>query len=115
MQGLLIKAITAAHTQSMTDMQPKLQSSFDRMRYLEKTFKDVPQHVTDHLDTTVPQVIASAVDRTLPTTLATVLQESLSPTIKKVMDDTISEDPQFPDMHTSTHPSLIYVPVRIQA
>ena len=110
-----IEAITAAHTQSMTDMQSKLQSSFDRMRYLEKTFKDVPRHVTDHLDTTVPQVIASAVDRTLPTTLATVLQESLSPTIKKVMDDTISEDPQFPDMHTSTHPSLIYVPVRIQA
>ena len=86
-----IEAITAAHTQSMTDMQSKLQSSFDRMRYLEKTFKDVPRHVTDHLDMTVPQVIASAVDRTLPTTLATVLQESLSPTIKKVMDDTISD------------------------
>ena len=86
-----IEAITAAHTQSMTNMQSKLQSSFDRMRYLEKTFKDVPQHVTNHLDMTVPQVIASAVDRTLPTTLATVLQESLSPTIKKVMDDTISD------------------------
>jgi len=85
-----IAAITAAHTQSMTDMQSKIQT-FDRMRYLEKTFKDVPQHVTNHLDTTVPHVIASAVDRTLPTTLATVLQESLSPTIKKVMDDTISD------------------------
>jgi len=84
-----IEVITAAHTKSMTDMQSKLQSSFDRMQYLEKTFKDVPQHVTDHLDTTVPQVIASAVDRTLPTTLATILHESLPPTIKKVMDGTI--------------------------
>ncbi len=39
-----IATITAAHTQSMTDMQTKLHSSFDRMKYLEKTFKDVPAH-----------------------------------------------------------------------
>ena len=74
-----IAAITTAHTQTMTNMQSKLQGSFDRMRFLERTFKDVPKHVTDHLDTTVPRVIASVVDRMLPTTLATVLQDSLSP------------------------------------
>ena len=37
-----ITAITTAHTQSMTDMQSKLQGLFDRMQYLERTFKDVP-------------------------------------------------------------------------
>jgi hypothetical protein len=36
-----ITTITAAHTQSMTDMQTKLYSSLDRMKYLEKTFKEV--------------------------------------------------------------------------
>jgi hypothetical protein len=36
-----IATITVAHTQSMTDMQTKLHSLFDRMKYLEKTFNSL--------------------------------------------------------------------------
>jgi hypothetical protein len=85
-----IMTITAAHTQSMTDMQTKLHSSFDRMKYLKKTFKNVPARITDHLDKTVPQVIASVVDWTLPITLTMALKDMISPTLKMVLDDTIT-------------------------
>jgi hypothetical protein len=33
------------------------------MKHREQTFKDVPTHVTDHLDKTVPAVIASVVNK----------------------------------------------------
>jgi hypothetical protein len=85
-----IASITKTHTQSMADMQTKLQSLFDWMKYLEKTFKDVPAHATNNLDKMVPQVIASVVDWTLPTTLAMALKDTISPTLKTVMDDTIT-------------------------
>ncbi len=86
-----IVTITAAHTQSMTDMQTKLHSSFDWMKYHEKTFKDVPAHITNHLDKMVPQVIASVVDQTLPITLTTALKDMISPTLKMVLDNTITD------------------------
>ncbi len=86
-----IVTITAAHTQSLTDMQTKLHSSFDQMKYLEKTFKDVLAHITNHLDKTVPQVIASVVDWTLPITLTTAIKDMISPTLKTVLDDTITD------------------------
>ncbi len=86
-----IAAITEAHTQSMTDMQTKLHSLIDWMKYLEKTYKDVPMGITDHLNKMVPQVIASVVDWTLPTTLATALQDTVTPALKTVMDDTITD------------------------
>ncbi len=85
-----IVTITAAHTQSMTDMQTKLHSSLNRMKYLEKNFKDIPARITDHLNKTVPQVIASVVDWTLPITLTTALKDTISPTLKTVLDDTIT-------------------------
>jgi hypothetical protein len=85
-----VATITVAHTQSMTDMQTKLHSLFDQMKYLKKTFKDVPACITNHLDKTVPQVIASVVDRTLPITLTTALKDTISLTLKTVLDDTIT-------------------------
>jgi hypothetical protein len=85
-----IASITETHTQFMADMQTKLQSLFDWMKYLKKTFKDIPVPVTNHLNKTVPQVIALVVDRTLPTTLASALKNTISPTLKTVMDDTIT-------------------------
>ncbi len=39
-------AMTKAHLKSIGDMQAKLQGSFDRMKYLEKTFQDVPGLLT---------------------------------------------------------------------
>jgi hypothetical protein len=86
-----IATITSAHTQSMTDMQTKLHSSFDRMKYLEKIFKDVPARITDHLNKTVPQVIALVVDWTLPITLTMPLKDTISPTLKTVLDNTITD------------------------
>jgi hypothetical protein len=85
-----IASITKTHTQSMADMQTKLQSLFDWMKYLKKTFQDVLARVINHLGKMVPQVIASVVDRTLPSTLATALKDMISPTLKTVMDDTIT-------------------------
>jgi hypothetical protein len=86
-----IASSTKTHTQSMADMQTKLHSSFDRMKYLKKTFKNVPARITDHLDKTVPQVIASVVDWTLPITLTTALKDTISPTLKTVLDNTITD------------------------
>jgi hypothetical protein len=86
-----ITVITKAHNDAMENMQRQLQSSFNRMKHLEQMFKDVPAHVTDHLDKTVPAVIASVVNQTLPATLATALQDTISPSLKTVIDDTITD------------------------
>ncbi len=61
------------------------------MKHLKQKFKDVPTHVTDHLDKTVPAVIASVVNQMLPATLATALQDTISPSLKTVIDDTITD------------------------
>jgi hypothetical protein len=61
------------------------------MKYLKKSFKDVPAHITDHLNKTVPQVIALVVDWTLPITLMMALKDMISPTLKVVLDDTITD------------------------
>jgi hypothetical protein len=74
----------------MTDMQTKLHSLFNRMKYLKKIFKDILAHITDHLDKMVPQVIAPVVDWTLPITLSTALKDTISPTLKTVLDNTIT-------------------------
>jgi hypothetical protein len=69
-----ITDITEAHNNAMEDMQRQLRSSFNRMKHLERMYKDVPTHVTNHLDKTVPAVVASVVNQTLPATLATALR-----------------------------------------
>jgi hypothetical protein len=86
-----ITVITKAYNNAMENMQRQLQSSFDQMKHLKRTFKDVPTHVTDHLDKTVPAVIASVVNQTLPATLAIALQDTISPSLKTVIDDTITD------------------------
>ena len=86
-----IMVITEAHNNAMENMQRQLQSSFDQMKHLERTYKDVPMHVTDHFNKTVPAVIASVVNQTLPATLATALQDTISPSLKTVIDDTITD------------------------
>ena len=86
-----ITVITEAHNNAMENMQRQLRSSFDRMKHLERTFKDVPTHVTNYLDKTVPAVIALVVNQTLPATLVTALQDIISPSLKTVVDDTITD------------------------
>jgi hypothetical protein len=86
-----IMVITKAHNNAMDNMQQQHRSSFDRMKHLERTFKDVPTHVTNYLDKTVPAVIALVVNQTLPATLVTALQDIISPSLKTVVDDTITD------------------------
>jgi hypothetical protein len=59
------------------------------MKYLEKTFKDIPAHIPNHLNKRVSQVIALVVDRTIPITLTMALKDTISPTLKTVLDNTI--------------------------
>jgi hypothetical protein len=86
-----ITVITKAHNNAMENMQRQLRRSFNRMKHLERTYKEVPTHVTDHLNNTVPAVIASVVNQTLPATLATALQDTISPSLKMVIDNTITD------------------------
>ncbi len=86
-----ITDITEAHNNAMDNMQRQLQSSFDRMKHLKQTFKDILTHVTNHLDKTFPAVIASVVNQTLPATLATALHDMISPSFKTVIDNTITD------------------------
>ncbi len=41
-----VMVMAEVHTKSIGDMQAKLQSSFDRMKYLEKSFQNVPVPLT---------------------------------------------------------------------
>ena len=67
--------IAEAHKKTIGDMQAKLQGSFDRMRYLEKTFQDVLGLITTHLETQLPAILTDVVGTALAPTLTTVLNE----------------------------------------
>jgi hypothetical protein len=86
-----VMAMAAAHTKSIGDMQTKLQSSFDRMKYLEKTFQNVPGLVTTHLEDRLPVILTAVVDTALAPTLTTVLAECLPPTFASVLEGSMAD------------------------
>jgi hypothetical protein len=74
-----LKDITGVHAKAMDDMHSKVKSSFDRMKYLEKTFAGVPGRITNHLDVQLPTILTDVVGKAITPTLAAVLTESLPP------------------------------------
>jgi hypothetical protein len=60
-----LKDITGVHTKTMDDMQSKVKSSFDRMKYLEKTFASVLERITKHLDVQLPAILTDVVGKVI--------------------------------------------------
>ena len=86
-----ILAMTEVHTKNIGDMQAKLQGSFDRMRYLEKTFQNVPGLVATHLEDRLPAILTDVVGAALAPTLTTVLTECLNPTMTEVLKGSLAD------------------------
>jgi hypothetical protein len=84
-------AMTAAHLKSIGDMQVKLQGSFDRMKYLEKTFQDVPGLITTHLEAQLPAILTNVVGTALAPTLTTVLNKCLPRTMTDVLEGSLTD------------------------
>ena len=72
------------NSKSISDTQVKLQSSFDRMKYLK-------QKVQTHLEDWLPVILTAVVDKTLAPTLTTVLTECLPPTITSVLEGSLAD------------------------
>ena len=83
-------AMAEAHTTSIGDMQAKLQGSFDRMKYLKKTFQNVPGLVTTHLEARLPAILTDVVGKALAPTLTTVLTECLPPIMTEVLGGSLA-------------------------
>ncbi len=86
-----LATIAGNHTHAMTDMQKKLKSSFDRMKYLKKTFASVPEHVTNHLDATLPAILTKVMGKALMPSLTTMVTESLPPTMASVLEGSFTD------------------------
>jgi hypothetical protein len=84
-------AMTAAHLKSIGDMQAKLQGSFDRMKYLMKTFQDVPGLITTHLEAQLPAILTNVVGTALAPTLTTVLNKCLPCTMTDVLEGSLMD------------------------
>ena len=84
-------AMTAAHLKSIGDIQAKLQGSFDRMKYLEKTFQDVPGLITTHLEAQLPAILTNVVGTALALTLTTVLNKCLPRTMTDVLEGSLTD------------------------
>ena len=80
-----VKVMAEVHTKSIVDMQAKLQSSFDRMKYLEKMFQNVPGLVKTHLEDRLPAILTNVVGKALAPALTTVLTECPPPTMTEVL------------------------------
>jgi len=72
------------NSKSISDMQVKLQSSFDWMKYLE-------QKVQTHLEDRLPVILTAVVDKALAPTLTMVLTECLPPTITSVLEGSLAD------------------------
>ena len=83
--------MTEVHTKNIGDMQAKLQGSFDRMRYLETTFQNVPGLVTTHLEDRLPAILTNVVGTALAPTLTTVLTGCLNPTMTEVLEGSLAD------------------------
>jgi hypothetical protein len=86
-----LATIAGNHTQAMTNMQGKLKSSFNRMKYLEKTFASVPACVTNHLDATLPAILTKVVGKALTSSLTMMVTESLLPTMASVLEGSFTD------------------------
>jgi hypothetical protein len=86
-----LATIAGNHTQAMTDMQGKLKSSYNRMKYLKKTFASIPEHVTNHLDATLPAILTKVVGKALTPSLTTMVTESLPPTMASVLEGSFTD------------------------
>ena len=84
-------AMTEVHSKSIGDMQAKLQGSFDRIKYLEKMFQNVPGLVTTHLEEWLPAILTDVVNKALAPTLTTVLTECLPPTMTSVLEGSLAD------------------------
>ena len=71
-------------SKSISDMQVKLQSSFDRMKYLEK-------NVQTHLEDRLPVILTAVVDKALAPTLSTVLADCLPSTFASVLEGSMAD------------------------
>jgi hypothetical protein len=71
-------------SKSIGDMQVKLQSSFDRMKYLEK-------NVQTHLEDRLPVILTAVVDKALAPTLSTVLADCLPSTFASVLKGSMAD------------------------
>jgi hypothetical protein len=65
-------------------MQAKLQSSFDRMKYLEK-------NVQTHLEDWLPVILTAVVDKALARTLTTLLADCLPSTFASVLEGSLAD------------------------
>jgi hypothetical protein len=81
-----LKDVTEVHAKTMDAMQSEVKSSFDRMKYLEKTFASVPERITNHLDVQLPAILTNVVGTAITPTLTAVLEESLPPTLASVLE-----------------------------
>jgi hypothetical protein len=86
-----LTTIAGNHTQAMTNMQGKLKSSFNRMKYLEKTFASIPERVTNHLDATLLAILTKVVGKALTPSLTTMVTESLPPTMASVLEGSFTD------------------------
>ena len=71
-------------SKSISDMQVKLQSSFDRMKYFEK-------NVQAHLEDRLPVILTAVVDKALAPTLSTVLADCLPSTFASVLEGSMAD------------------------
>ena len=71
-------------SKSIIDMQVKLQSSFDRMKYLKK-------NVQTHLEDWLPVILTAVVDKALAPTLTTVLANCLPSTFASVLAGSMAD------------------------
>jgi hypothetical protein len=89
--AMALATITGNHSQSMADMQKKLQRSFDCMKYLEKTFQSVPELITTHMDAMLPATLTKALGSTIMPTLKMVLEASIPPTMALVLEGSFAD------------------------
>ena len=61
------------------------------MRYLKKTFQDVPGLITTHLETQLPAILTDVVGTALAPTLTTVLNECLPRTMTDVLEGPLTD------------------------
>jgi hypothetical protein len=76
---------------SIGDMQAKLQGSFNRMKYLEKTFQDIPGLITTHLEAQHPAILTNVIETALAPTITMVLNECLPRTMAGVLKGSLTD------------------------
>ena len=86
-----LKEVTEVHAKTMDAMQSKVQGSFDRMKYLEKTFAGVPERITNHLDVRLPAILTDVVGTAITPALTAVLEESLPRTVTDALEGPLTD------------------------